>query len=184
MKSEYLYTVLWEYRERWRLPVTEGSVESEGFAYVEGTVDGLLEGRFRGINHGRQRSDGRFLTNVQAVILAEDDLVLMTDYQGVGCPYPRGLDPLEDRTKVTVAARHHSDHPDWAHLNDAVCVGIGENRFTDDGVRLALLDVYEVVWEPFPDDRQTKRPDLTDPVPIDSGFFDLEAIARQRRESG
>ncbi|MDX1450403.1 MAG: hypothetical protein R3246_15240, partial [Acidimicrobiia bacterium] len=76
-----------------------------------------------------------------------------------------------------------SDHPDWAHLNDAVCIGVGENRFTDDGVRLLLLDVSEVVWEPFTDERPTRRPDLEDPVRIDPGFFDLEAIAAARNAS-
>ena len=184
METRFLYSLLWEYRERWRVPVAPGAPESEGYAYVEGTVEGPITGRFRGVNHSRQRADGRFLTNVQGVILARDDIVLTFDYQGVGCPYPVGPDPLQDRTRVTLAARHQSDHPDWSHLNDAVCIGIGENRFTDDGVRLLLLDVSEVLWEPFADDRPTARPDLADPVPIESGFFDLDAITAARAAAG
>jgi len=180
MKSELLYSLLWEYRERWRVPVSSGSAESEGFAYVEGTVEGKLRGRFRGVNHSRQRSDGRFLTNVQGVILAQDKMTVTFDYQGVGCPYPATLDPHEDRTKVTLAARHQSDHEDWCHLNDAVCVGVGENRFTDDGVRLLLLDVHEVIWEPFEDGRPTTRPELPATVDVSPGYFDLAAIRKSR----
>lgn len=184
METRFLYSLLWEYRERWRVPVAPGASESEGYAYVEGTVEGPLTGRFRGVNHSRQRSDGRFLTNVQGVIITEGDGTITFDYQGVGCPYPIGPDPLDDRTRVTLAARHQSDHPDWSRLNDAVCVGIGENRFTTDGVRLLLLDVSEVLWQPFTDERPTARPSLPDPVTIESGFFDLDAIARARKEAG
>jgi len=181
MKTLFLYSLLWEYRERWRVPVSQDGPESEGFAYVEGTVDGRLRGRFRGVNHSRQRSDGRYLTNVQGVILAQDDFTVTFDYQGVGCPYPITDDPHEDRTKVTLAARHQSDHPDWEHLNDSVCIGVGENRFTDDGVRLLLLDVHEVIWEPFADERPTERPSLPDDVEIAPGYFDLAAIAAFRK---
>ena len=44
MKTQHLYSLLWEYRERWRVPIESGEPESEGFAYVEGTVEGRLSG--------------------------------------------------------------------------------------------------------------------------------------------
>ena len=183
MKTQHLYSLLWEYRERWRVPIESGEPESEGFAYVEGTVEGRLSGRFRGVNHSRQRSDGRFLTNVQGVILAAHDLAVTFDYQGVGCPYPMTDDPHADRTKVTLAARHQSDHADYAFLNDVVCIGVGENRFTGDGARLLLLDVHEVLWEPLTDERPTARHELPETVEVAPGYFDLEAIAAARSAS-
>jgi hypothetical protein len=182
MRSEPLYSLVWEYRERWRMPVASGGLETLGFAYVEGTVDGRLTGRFRGVNHARQRSDGRFLPDVQGVIETPGGEQVMVDYQGYGCPYPRGGDPREDRTRVVIAARHWSAAPGWEFLNDSIAVGVGENRFTDEGVRLLLLDVDEILWEPL-SERPTSRPALPDTVTIAPEPFDLDAIAAARRES-
>ena len=178
VNTELIYSLVWEYRERWRVPLPPDGHESEGFAYVEGEVKGAISGRFRGTNTSRQRSDGRFLTDARGVILLPGGSVVSVEYQGVGCPYPRSREPLEDRTKVTVAARHQTLHPDWRHLNDVVCIGTGENRFTDDGIRLALFDVHEVMWEEL-SDRPTARP-TQGGVTIEEHPFDLEALRRQR----
>jgi hypothetical protein len=181
VRAEPLYSLVWEYRERWRFPVPPDGPETVGFAYVEGTVEGRLTGRFRGTNKARQRADGRFLVDVQGVIQAEGGVEVVLDYQGYGCPYPRGEDPLEDRTRVMVAARHWCASPGWEFLNDSISVGIGENRFTEDGVRLLLLDVHEAVWEPLPE-RPTARPELPDVVMIEPEPFDLAALAAARRK--
>jgi hypothetical protein len=173
-----IYSLVWEYRERWRAPLPPDGGESEGFAYVEGRATGAITGRFRGTNASRQRSDGRFLTEARGVILLEGGSVLSVDYRGVGCPYPRSGEPLEDRTKVTIAARHQTMVPEWQHLNDAVCIGVGENRFTTDGTRLALFDVHEVIWEPL-SDRPTERP-AGGPVTIEDHSFDLNELRRLR----
>ena len=100
------------------------------------------------------------------------------EYRGVGCPYPRGEEPLDDRTKVTVAARHQTLDPEWQHLNDVVCIGTGENRFAVDGTRLALFDVHEIIWEPL-SDRPTERP-TRGGVTIEDDPFDLDALRRHR----
>jgi len=182
MRSEPLYSLVWEYRERWRFPVPPGGAETVGFAYVEGRVEGRLGGRFRGTNKARQRSDGRFLVDVHGVIEADDGAQVVLDYQGYGCPYPRGDDPRADRTRVMLAARHWCADPEWDFLNDSISVGVGENRFTDEGVRLLLLDVHEAVWEPL-SERPTERPSIEEPVTIEQDPFDLDALARARRDS-
>jgi hypothetical protein len=183
VKTSPLYSLVWEYRERWRFDVPPGGPESVGFAYLEGTVEGRLSGRVRGTSKARGRADGRLLPDVQGVIVAQDGVEVIFDYQGYGCPYPRGDDPREDRTRVVVSARHWSAHPDWEFLNDSIAVGIGENRFADDGTRLLLLDVHEVVWEPL-SQRPTARPRLTEPVTIEPSAFDLAGLAAARRGSG
>lgn len=178
MKTAMIYSLVWEYRERWRAPLPPDGAESEGLAYIEGQATGPLSGRFRGTNAARQRSDGRFLTEARGVILLPNGSVVSVDYRGVGCPYPRNDEPLDDRTKVTIAARHQTSDPEWQHLNDVVCIGIGENRFTEDGTRLALFDLHEVIWKPL-SDRPTARP--TDGnVTIDDDPFDLDELRRQR----
>ena len=183
LKTEVLYRLLWEYRQRWRVTAPLHTQESMGFAYVEGMVEGRLAGRFRGVNHARMRSDGRFLPDVQAVIETYDGVTIMVDYQGYGCPYPRTVEPREDRTRVVVAARHWTEDPDWEFLNDSIAIGVGENRFTGNGVRLLLLDVHDVIWGPL-SERPTARPELPDMIPIEPGRFDLGAIGRSRRVGG
>ena len=175
-----IYSLVWEYRERWRTPLPPDRIETEGFAYVEGVTQGPIEGRFRGTNSARQRSDGRFLTDVRGVILGSAGLVVSVDYDGVGCPYPSNDEPLEDRTKVTISARHQTDDPEWSRLNDSICVGVGENRFTPDGTRLALFDVYEIQWELLTD-RPTERPVTPGPITIDGFPFDLDAMRHARQ---
>lgn len=178
LATKLIYSLVWEYRERWREPLPPDGRESEGFAYIEGQAEGAISGRFRGVNASRQRSDGRFLTDARGVIALPDGSVISVDYQGVGCPYPRSREPLEDRTKVTIAARHQTSDPDWQHLNDVVCIGTGENRFTDDGTRLALFDVHELIWEPL-SDRPTERPTQGE-ITIEDHAFDLDALRHQR----
>jgi hypothetical protein len=118
------------------------------------------------------------LTEARGVIWLPNGSVVSVDYRGVGSPYPRNEEPLDDRTKVTIAARHQTSDPEWHHLNDVVCIGIGENRFAEGGTRLALFDIHEVIWEPL-SDRPTARP--TDGmVTIDDDPFDLDELRHQR----
>ena len=178
LDTKLIYSLVWEYRERWREPLPPDGHESEGFAYVEGQAEGAVSGRFRGVNASRQRSDGRFLTSARGVIVLQGGSAITVEYEGIGCPYPRTEEPLDDRTKVTVAARHQTSDPDWQHLNDVVCVGTGENRFTADGTRLALFDIHELMWGPLTD-RPTERP-IQGSVAIDTHVFDLDGLRRQR----
>lgn len=173
-----LYSLHWEYRQRWRVPVP-GSGETAGFAYIEGRASGVVGGRFRGTNKARSRADGVFLTDAHGVIETDDGDTIVVALEGYGCPWPRGPEPIEDRTSVVLAVRHWTDSDRWASLNESISVGIGENRFTSEGVRLLYVEVSNVEWEPLGHEARA-RPQLPLDITIAPQPFDLDALRRAR----
>jgi hypothetical protein len=62
---QFLYRLVWEYRDAWLVPTDAQGLEASTFSYVEGETLGPLPGRFRGTNHGARRTDGTFLPDAQ-----------------------------------------------------------------------------------------------------------------------
>jgi hypothetical protein len=143
---KHLYRVRFTYPEGWSIPLAEGaSGESQHFYFAEGRCDGSLQGRFRGANHPRRRSDGTFLPDFQGIIETEDGGVVYFDYRGYGRAYPAG------RRQIVSAATHLSADERYRWLNDVICVGVGEVRSeAGRGVEL-VLDIMELVWQPIPE---------------------------------
>ena len=96
---------------------------------------------------------------------------VIVDYQGYGFGSHPSEDPLRLR-KVLLAAHHFTEHPDWEFLNDTVSIGIGENRITEEGTLLLMINFYETVWQPL-DEKATLRPELPDPVFIEPKVFNF-----------
>lgn len=141
VQLKHLYYVVWEYGQGWRINVPPGSAELFNYFHVNGDVRGRINGRFHGTNHGRRRSDETFLPDVQGVIECTGGATIGFDYQGYGGPSNDG------QKRVLVAVRHYSEDPKWAFLNDSIAVGVGENRLAEDGTVLAMIEVFEVVWQ-------------------------------------
>lgn len=132
--------------------------EEQQLYFAEGRCEGTVSGAFRGTNHPRRRTDGTYCADMQGFIETDDGGLILFDYQGYGRVYPAG------RRQVVGAAWHTSNHPEFAHLNDAICVVAGEVRspnlppeeFRQADVEL-VLDVAELVWEP-PADEEDRLP--------------------------
>lgn len=119
----------------------EAGKEEKHFYFAEGTCSGSIEGRFRGANHPRRRTDMTFVPDFQGVIETDDGALITFDYQGYGRAYPPG------RRQVVGAAWHLSEHEKYRWLNDSICVFAGEVRRMDDGDVELVLDLSELVWE-------------------------------------
>jgi hypothetical protein len=141
-----LYRVRFHYPEGWTFPLAEGdSAESQSFFFAEGRCEGRIQGRFRGTNHPRRRSDGTFEPNFQGVIETDDGAVIYFDYRGYGRAYPAG------RRQIVSSATHLSGDERYRWLNDVVCAGVGEVRVYAAAPTELVLDVMELVWRPVPD---------------------------------
>jgi hypothetical protein len=138
-----LYRVRFTYPEGWSIPLGDPSGESQHFFFAEGRCDGRLQGRFRGANHPRRRSDGTFLPDFQGIIETEDGAVVYFDYGGYGRAYPAA------RRQIVSSATHLSADERYRWLNDVVCVGTGEVRAEAGHPTELVLEVMELVWMPL-----------------------------------
>lgn len=141
-----LYRVRFSYPEGWEIRLADtGSPESQSFFFADGRCEGRVQGRFRGANHPRRRSDGTYEPDFQGIIETEDGASVYFDYRGYGRAYPVG------RRQIVCSATHLSSHDDYRWLNDVVCVGTGEVR-AQPGVGTELvIDVMELIWHPAED---------------------------------
>jgi hypothetical protein len=152
-----LYRLRFDYPEQWGIELHgEGGTEEQHFLFAEGTVEGQVSGRFRGMNYARRRTDRTYLTDFRAVILTEDPAAVMLECRGFGRPRTPEYDRLSPGGRQWVATiTHLSDHDRYRWLNDAVCVGTGQVRPKTQGTLTnpsdLVLDVAELVWEPIPD---------------------------------
>jgi hypothetical protein len=132
MRLERLYRVEFSYPEHY--PVD--GAEVRGVYFAEGRCEGIVAGRFRGMNHPRLRPlDDVYLPDFQGVIETEDGASIAFDYRGYGRARDYGRE-------VVGAAFHSTGDERYARLNDSVCVLAGEAR-----ERRIRLQVDEVVWE-------------------------------------
>jgi hypothetical protein len=141
-----LYRVRFGYPEGWAIPLAgPESPESQSFFFAEGRCEGRVQGRFRGANHPRRRSDGTYEPDFQGIIETEDGAVIYFDYAGYGRAYP------VDRRQIVSSATHLSSDDRYRWLNDVVCVATGEVRSREEGPTELVMDVMELVWKPIPE---------------------------------
>jgi len=132
MRLEPLYRVEFSYPEHYDID----GPDVGGIFLAEGRCEGVLAGRFRGLNHARLRPDDVYLPNFQGVIETEDGAKIAFDYRGYGRARDYGRE-------VVGTAVHSTGDLRYARLNDAVSVLSGEAR-----ERTIRLEIAELVWEP------------------------------------
>jgi Protein of unknown function (DUF3237) len=134
VRLEPLYRVEFAYPEQYDV----AGPEVRGVYFAEGTCEGAITGRFRGMNHPRLRAeDDTYLPDFQGVIETEDGAKIAFDYRGYGRTRDYGREVVGTATHSTGDAR-------YARLNDAVCVLAAEAR-----ERRIRLEVAELVFEPL-----------------------------------
>ena len=131
MRLEPLYTVRFSYPEHY---LSRGA-DTLGLFFAEGRVEGQVNGRFRGLNHARLRSDDVYVPDFHGVIETDDGAVLAFHRLGLARKSEYGRE-----VKGTIF--HSTGSERYSRLNDAVCVLAGEARRND-----IRIDVAEIVWE-------------------------------------
>ena len=144
MRLEQLYRLRIRYPEGWTVSFGDGA-DSAYLFLAEGRAEGVVAGRFRGLNHPRRRGDGTFEPAFHGVIETDDGAARLVDLRGYGRAYPIG------RRQIVVSLTHVSDDERYRRLNDVVCVGVGEVRTLAEDDAELVIDVAELVWEPIPD---------------------------------
>jgi hypothetical protein len=143
MRLEPLYRIRFTYPESWTVDLDGGW--EQHFLIAEGQCEGSIHGRFRGANFPRrQGATGPFRPDFRAAIETDDDAVIMFEWHGYGRAYPPG------RRQVVGAVFHLSDDDRYRHLNDVVCVCVGEVRAPvnpDQRGADLVIDIAELVWE-------------------------------------
>lgn len=132
MRLEPLYRVEFSYLEHYDVD----GPDVGAIFLAEGRCEGVLAGRFRGLNHPRLRPDDVYLPNFQGVIETDDGAKIAFDYRGYGRPRDYGRE-------VVGTAFHSTGDERYTRLNDAVAVLTGEAR-----ERTIRLEIAELLWEP------------------------------------
>jgi hypothetical protein len=135
VRLEPLYRVEFSYPEHYDV----GGPDVRGVYFAEGRCEGVLTGRFRGMNHPRLRADDdTFLADFQGVIETDDGARIAFDLHGYGRPADYGRE-------VVGTVLHSTGDERYSRLNDAVCVLAAEAR-----ERTITIDVSELIFEPVP----------------------------------
>ena len=132
MRLEPLYTVSFAYPEHY---LSRGP-DTVGLFFGEGRVEGQLNGRFRGLNHARLRTDDVYVPDFHGAIETDDGALLTFHLTGLARKVDYGRE-------VTGTVVHSTGSERYGRLNDAFCVLAGEARRHD-----IRLEVAELVWEP------------------------------------
>jgi len=145
MRLEPLYRVRFRYPEGWDITITgELGSEEQHLYFAEGHVEGRINGRFRGSNFPRRRTDKTFIPDFHGVIQTDDGATILFEYHGYGRAYPAG------RRQIVVSATHLCADARYSWLNDGIGVGTGEVRSREHADSPDLvLDIAEVIWEPI-----------------------------------
>ena len=133
MRLEPLYTVRFSYPEHY---LSRGA-DTLGLFFAEGRVEGTVNGRFRGLNHARLRSDDVYVPDFHGVIETDDGALLAFHLRGLARKSSYGRE-------VTGTIVHNTGSERYWRLNDAVCVLAGQARRDD-----IRIEVAELVWEPM-----------------------------------
>jgi Protein of unknown function (DUF3237) len=146
VRLEPLYRVTFHYPEHWHAELAgPNGIESAHFFIADGRCEGRINGRFRGANHPRRRTDETYLPDFQGAIETDDGATILFDLRGYGRAYPVG------NRQVVGAATHISGDERYRWLNDVVCALAGEVRADrEPGATEIVLDVAELVWEEIP----------------------------------
>ena len=131
MRLELLYTVRFSYPEHY---LSRGA-DTLGLFFAAGRVEGQVNGRFRGLNHARLRSDDVYVPDFHGVIETDDGALLAFHLLGLARKSEYGRE-------VTGTIVHSTGSERYSRLNDAVCVLAGEARRND-----IRIEVAEIVWE-------------------------------------
>jgi hypothetical protein len=115
---------------------------------------GRIEGRFRGANYPRRRTDRTAVTDFRGVIETADGAAILWECHGFGRARTPEYDAISPGGRQWVATVVHlSDHEKFRWLNDTVCVGTGQVRSTPvpqpNNPSDLVLDVAALVWEPI-----------------------------------
>jgi uncharacterized protein DUF3237 len=158
MQLKPLYRLRFDYPQSWSVELTgEGGTEEQHFLYAEGRAEGRISGKFHATNFARRRTDKTYLTAIYGVIETDDGAAIMLEYRGFGRAYREPYKTQSPNRRQWVAtATHVSQDPRYLWINDVVCVGTGEVRpktegRTDTNPSDLVLEVAELVWEPFVD---------------------------------
>ena len=157
MRLEPLYRLRIKFSERTSVIISgESGKEDQVLHFAEGTVEGGISGRFRGMDYPRRRTDGTVVTDLRAVIETSDAASILFDCHGYGRVHSAERDHLSGGPRQwVVAVTHLSDHEQYRRLNDTICVGTGHSPRgprTASGQPLEfVLDVAEIIWEPILD---------------------------------
>jgi hypothetical protein len=131
VRLEPLYTVRFSYPEHY---LSRGA-DTLGLFFAEGRVEGNVNGRFRGLNHARLRSDDVYVPDFHGVIETDDGALLAFHLRGLARKNSYGRE-------VTGTIVHNTGSERYWRLNDAVCVLAGQARRDD-----IRIEVAELVWE-------------------------------------
>jgi hypothetical protein len=143
MRLEPLYLLRFGYPEEWEIPIAgDESTEGQSFFIAEGRCSGRINGRFRGANHPRRRSDATYEPNMQGVIETDDGATIFVDLWGYGRAYPLG------RRQIVGAATHLSADERYRWLNDSIGVCVGEVRSREPAPTDLVIEMAELIWEP------------------------------------
>jgi uncharacterized protein DUF3237 len=158
MQLKPLYRLRFDYPESWAVEIAgEGGKEEQLLLFANGRTEGRISGKFRATNYPRRRTDRTAMTDFRGVIETDDGAVVLLEYHGFGRAYREPYKTLSPNRRQWVAtASHLSEDPRYVWLNDTVCVGTGEVRPKTSGATETnpsdlVLDVAELVWEPFRD---------------------------------
>jgi hypothetical protein len=83
---------------------------------------------------------------MRGVIETDDSATILFECHGYGRPYPQG------RRQIVGSVTHLSSNERYRHLNEVVCVCVGEVRAQEGQDRNSpdlVMDVAELVWEPI-----------------------------------
>jgi hypothetical protein len=142
-----LYRVRFSYPESWVVGL-EGGWEQH-LLLAEDHCEGSISGRFRGANFPlRRTAAGPFRPDFRPVIDTDDGATIMFEWHGYGRAYP------PERRQIVGSVLHLTDSGHYRHLNDTVCVCVGEVRAPSDPGRESpdlVIDVAELIWEPIAD---------------------------------
>lgn len=150
-----LYRLEFDYPESWAVEITgEGGKEEQHLLFAEGRASGQIEGRFRGTNYPRRRTDRTAVTDFRGVIETTDKASILFECHGYGRRHSPEYDQGSPGGRQWVATVSHlSDAPDYTWLNDSVCVGVGQVRpkpvQNPTNPSDLVLEVAELVWEPL-----------------------------------
>lgn len=154
MRLEPLYRLRFDYPESWSAEVKgDGGSEEQHLLYAEGSVEGRVNGLFKGANFARRRTDRRFLTDFRGVIQVKEGGTIILECRGFGRPHTPEYDKASPEGRQWVAALTHvTELEKYRWLNDVICVGTGQVRPkpADNPANPTdlVLDVAELIWEP------------------------------------
>lgn len=120
------------------VPVLGGTFEGER---LRGTIDSL-----GGHDWALERTDGHLVLDVRLVLRSDDGATILMTYHGIRSGPAEVLNRLARKEPVDaseyyfrIAPRFETGSPDYAWLNDLVCVGMGERL--DVGPRYAIFEI-------------------------------------------